>query len=141
MVVHFPVALLITGFLFATLAMLLCKKSENNEQQCNSKTECAKKRCCIQNIGYYLLILGTLGAAAAFITGSLFATLQSPIRPVHSNLAFWTLCFAVVTSVVSTLYQYKYTQSKILKNISYILYLLVAILVGITGHYGGLIVY
>ena len=54
MLVHFPIALVIFGFL-AELASLFFKKE-----------------ACLSKLGFYLLILGTLSALAAWFTG-LFA--------------------------------------------------------------------
>ena len=52
-IVHFPVALIIVGF-FAEVASLFFKK-----EKCLSKT------------GFYLMMLGTLGAIAAWSSGTI----------------------------------------------------------------------
>lgn len=54
MIVHFPVALIIVGFTAEVVSLFF--KSE----KCLSKT------------GFYLMILGTLAAIAAWLTGQLF---------------------------------------------------------------------
>jgi uncharacterized membrane protein len=51
MVVHFPIALILAGIL-ADVAFMVCKKE-----------------ICFSKAGLYLMILGTLGAAAAFLSG------------------------------------------------------------------------
>jgi uncharacterized membrane protein len=52
MIVHFPIALLIVGFLFDILSLFIKKEFYSNA-------------------GFYLLILGTLGIIAAYFTGNL----------------------------------------------------------------------
>ena len=56
MIVHFPIAIIMVGFLAEVLSLFF--KSE----KCLSKT------------GFYLLILGALSAIAAWSTGKLFTT-------------------------------------------------------------------
>jgi uncharacterized membrane protein len=52
MIVHFPIALIIVGFLADLIGILLKKEF-------------------FSRTGFYLLILGTLGAVTAYITGNL----------------------------------------------------------------------
>ena len=59
MLVHFPIALVMIGFL-ADLASLIIKKE-----------------LCFPKISFYLLIIGTLGALAAVTTGYFFTSEMS----------------------------------------------------------------
>lgn len=137
-VVHFPIALLLVGFIFSTL-VIMCRK-------CN-KSECSVdsfKPSCLQFTAYWLLLLGTLGSVAALLTGQLFtAPMVGPLgdlRETHQMLAIATMVVSLITSAVYTYYIYKAPLKQVLV-IGYVLYLVCAILVAVTGHYGGQIVY
>ncbi|HZL09124.1 MAG TPA: DUF2231 domain-containing protein [Prolixibacteraceae bacterium] len=51
MIIHFPIALLMAGFLSAIIALFV-------------------KKDFFSNTAFYLLLLGAMGATAAYITGS-----------------------------------------------------------------------
>lgn len=136
-VVHFPIALLIVGFLFATLSVF-CKK-------CN-KIDCTQtgKPSCIQKVAYWLLLLGALGAVGAVLSGTFFThSMTGPLgelRDTHQMLAISTMTVSLIAAAVYTYYIYKAPTKEVL-TIGYILYVVSVILVSITGHYGGEIVY
>lgn len=127
MIVHFPIALLITGFLFASLDLFI------------KKCSCTP---CVAKISFWLLGLGAISALAAVLSGALFTTMQSsPFFPDHQMMAFTTAIVACLTALIYAYYIYKAPKNKTLRVVGYLAYVVTAILVSITGHYGGLIVY
>ena len=128
MIVHFPIALIIVGFLFDLTGILIKKEFF-------SKT------------GFYLLILGTLGVAAAYITGNLAGegiaeagTLKQAIET-HEDAATLTLWLMIIASVVRiglVLFK-KYIGA--FRWISFILFLAGVLSVARTGYYGGELVF
>jgi len=127
MLVHFPIALVIFGFL-AELAFLFFKKEIS-----------------LSKTGYYLLIAGTLAAVVAWLTGQFFTSemdgASGKIKDLHELFATTTLILLLLTSVFrTTLLILKNDNSK-LKIIAFILYGLAAISVSITGYIGGSLVY
>lgn len=137
MVVHFPIALLVVGFGFATLAMF-CKKC--NAVGCTDPT----KPSCVQKVAYWLLSLGALSGAAAVLSGIVFTNeMVGPLgslRNTHEVLAISTTVVALIAAGVYTYYIYKARIAQV-QVIGYALYALAALLVSVTGHYGGLMVY
>ncbi|MEF9950077.1 MAG: DUF2231 domain-containing protein, partial [Mucinivorans sp.] len=98
MIVHFPIALIVTGFLFASLEMFCAK--------------CRVSKCTLKTTTW-LLSLGTLAAVAAIISGMFFATMQGSILlPNHRTMAFATLIVALVSSIAYLYYTYKSQASK-----------------------------
>ena len=126
MLVHFPIALVMIGFL-ADLASLIIKKE-----------------LCFPKISFYLLIIGTLGALAAVTTGYFFTSEMSgaagDVRETHELLAFATLLLLIITSVLRIILLRK-PDNKGLKWSAFILYAIAAVLVSITGAMGGTLVY
>ena len=85
MIVHFPIALIMVGFLAEVVSLFF--KSE----KCLSKT------------GFYLMILGTLAAIAAWSTGQLFTNepTQGAVMQVferHETGAFITMVTMILCS-------------------------------------------
>ena len=127
MLVHFPIALVIFGFL-ADLASLLFKKE-----------------AWLSKAGFYLLIIGTLAAIVTWLTGSFFTSELSgaagKIKETHALFATITVCLLLITSALRILMELRKVQTGGLKWISFSLYALAAVCVGITGLYGGTLVY
>lgn len=139
MVVHFPIALLLVGFLFASLS-IFCKKC--NKMECSTDST---KPSCIQKTAYWLLALGALSAAAAVTTGFLFTNTPSvgPLVQLHNThimFAVSTMVVALIAAGIYTYYIYKAHTKQVLA-IGYTLYVICAVLVAITGHFGGEMVY
>ena len=126
MLVHFPIALVMIGFL-ADLASLIIKKE-----------------LCFPKISFYLLIIGTLGALAAVTTGYFFTSemlgAAGDVRETHELLAFATLSLLILTSVLRIILLRK-PDNNGLKWSAFILYAIAAVLVSITGAMGGTLVY
>lgn len=127
MIVHFPVALILVGFL-ADLIFLFFRK-----EMCLSKT------------GLYLMVLGTLGAGAAFLTGHLFTTEPTEgsivgIFTRHETLALVTLVIMCIGTLIRIgLLVYK-NEKPLYQWIVFGLYFLGAASVGVTGFLGGTMV-
>lgn len=127
MLVHFPIALIIFGFL-ADFAALLFKK------------EAYLAKC-----GYYLLLFGTISAILSWLTGMLFTSEMSgtagEMRETHELFATITLSLLILTSVFRIFLQIKKLEKATLNWIAFVLYGLAAISVCITGYFGGNLVY
>lgn len=137
-IVHFPIALLVVGFMFATLTVI-CKKC--NQSKCLPD---GKKHSCVQYAAYWLLVLGALSSVFAVLSGQFFTNpMTGPLgelRDTHQILAITTTVVSIIASSVYTYYIYKAPVKQVFV-IAYSLYVVCAILVGITGHYGGEMVY
>ena len=127
MLVHFPIALVMIGFL-AELAFLFFKKEVS-----------------LRKMGYYLLIIGTLAALAAWLTGNFFTSemdgAAGKARETHELFATITLVLLLATSVLRTTLLIVKNENSALKTLSFFLYALAAVSVSITGYLGGTLVY
>jgi len=127
MLVHFPIALVMIGFL-AELAFLFFKKEVS-----------------LSKMGYYLLIIGTLAALAAWLTGNFFTSemdgAAGKARETHELFATITLVLLLATSVLRTTLLIVKNENSALKTLSFFLYALAAVSVSITGYLGGTLVY
>ena len=127
MLVHFPIALVMFGFL-AELAFLFLKKEIS-----------------LSRMGYYLLIAGTLAALAAWLTGNFFTSpmdgAAGQVKETHELFATITLILLLVTSILRTTLLMLKNENSALKILSFVLYALAAVTVSITGYLGGSLVY
>ena len=125
--VHFPVALIIVGFL-ADISSLVFKKEK-----------------CLSTMGLYLEVLGLLGAIAAFITGHFMTgdTLDGAghIGQMHELFATLTVCTIFIAVLFRFLIIYLKIDTSNLKYIATAIFFFAFIFVAITGHFGGMIVY
>lgn len=127
LIVHFPIALLIVGFVADTVYMLY------------------KKEACLSKLGFYLMLAGTLGAIAAVLSGNFFTEDMSgsveAIREQHETLANITMYVMIAASILRIFLVYKgKSESKAALGV-YLLYLVGVILVGYTGMLGGTMVF
>lgn len=127
MIIHFPIALLLIGFLSEVIGIIL-KKSFFNQT------------------AFYLLILGTFGTIASYLSGDAAGegmeggTLGKAIE-IHENAAVITLWLAIITSVVYiTVNWFKYS-NKWIKIASVVLFASVIGGVSRTAYLGGQLVY
>lgn len=127
MVVHFPIALLMAGF-FSEIISLFVKKDF------------------IRHASLYLLVLGTLGAIAAYVSGSYAGDgmtdglLQQPIA-MHAQAALVTFWLAIATALAKLVLYFLNTQKAWAVWSSLLLY---AVLIGFvtrTGYLGGELVF
>jgi uncharacterized membrane protein len=127
MVVHFPVALILAGFL-ADLLFLFFRK-----QAWLSKT------------GFYLMVLGTLGAVAAYLTGQFFTAHPGEgaiveIFSRHESLALVTLLIMCIATLVRIAVVIWKKDSAFFHWLVFGLYLLGTLSVSATGYLGGVMV-
>lgn len=127
LIVHFPIALLIVGFVADTVYLLY------------------KKEVCLSKAGFYLMLAGTLGAVAAVLSGNFFTEDMTGsvevIRERHETLANITMYVMIAASILRIyLVQKGKAESKAVLGV-YILYLIGVISVGYTGMLGGTMVF
>ncbi len=127
MVVHFPIALLMTGFLSELIALF-------------------SKRQFFKNASFYLLVLGTLGAVAAYASGSYAGDgmtdgiLQEPLE-LHEDAALVTLLLAIITALFSAAMYFFNYQKAWAKWASFLLFAVLVGYVARTGYLGGQLVF
>ncbi len=127
MLVHFPIALVVFGFVTEVAALYF------------------KKEIYLSRMGFILLIIGTLSAIAAWLTGTLFTSemegAAGAIKETHELFAIITLGTLLLTSVLRIILQTIKNVNANLKWFALALYGFAAISVSITGFYGGTLVY
>jgi uncharacterized membrane protein len=128
MMVHFPVALIIVGFITEVVSLFF--KSE----KCLSKT------------GFYLMLLGTLSAIVAWSTGQLFTNHPDEgeilnVFQKHETGALITMLAMIVASALRIWLMAKNKEESSLKWIVFVFYLLGFIAVAFTGFMGGIMVF
>lgn len=127
MVIHFPIALLLIGFL-SELAGIVFKKTFFNQA------------------AFYLLILGTFGTIVAYLSGDAAGEgmedgALGKAMSVHEEAAIITLWLTIATATVySAILLFKYT-NKWTKWISVLLFAAVIGAVSRTAYLGGQLVY
>lgn len=127
MLIHFPIALLIIGFLSELIGLV-------------------SKKIFFNQVAFYLLILGTFGTIAAYLSGDAAGegmeegTLGKAIG-MHQEAAIITLWLAISTSLVfSALLFFKY-QKQWSKIMGVILFAVLLAAVSRTAYLGGQLVY
>jgi len=127
MLVHFPIALVLFGFLFE-LASVFFKKED-----------------WLSKTGFYLLMIGTLAALVTWLSGFIFTSDMSGaagrIRDTHMLFATVTVGLLLITTVFRIILEIRKIQSAGLQWIGTALYALAALCVTFTGFYGGTLVY
>jgi uncharacterized membrane protein len=128
MIVHFPIAIIMVGFLAEVLSLFF--KSE----KCLSKT------------GFYLLILGALSAIVAWSSGKLFTTepTQGAIVGIfdkHETGGLITMLLVITGAAFRIFLSIKKQEETPMKWIAFALYFLAFAAVVITGYLGGTMVY
>jgi uncharacterized membrane protein len=127
MVIHFPIALLIVGFLSELIALI-------------------SKKLFFKNASLYLLLLGTLGVLVAYFSGDYAGDgmtdglLQKPMG-MHQEAALVTLWTAITTALVRTLMYYFNYEKPWAKLTSFLLFVLLVSAVARTGYLGGELVF
>ena len=126
-IIHFPIALLIVGFVSELVGVI------------NNKTF-------FKNTAFYLLLLGSLGVITAYFSGS-FAVegieegpLKLPIQ-LHEQAALITLWLAIITALYRVVIFYFNYNSALLTGIGIILFTTLVLAVVRTGYLGGQLVY
>lgn len=125
--IHFPIALIIVGFLTEIIHLF-------------SKKEFFK------NVAFYLLLLGTFGTIAAYTSGSYAGEgieegpLKNPME-LHENAALITLCITIITALFRVLLIYFNYKNGWVKYFNFFLFLVLTVSVAYTGYLGGQLVY
>lgn len=126
MMVHFPVALILTACFLAVIYLI-----RTHDPQMNT---------CIR----ILVVLGAIGAWVAVLTGSFTLPVTGEaeaVKHIHHNFAQWTsLCM----SASAVLYLFIWWYKKVpywLGLLAFLFLVAGTLLVAITGYYGGYIVY
>lgn len=128
MIVHFPIALLIVGFLFDIAGSITKRES-------------------FTQTAFYLIILGALGVIAAFITGdqagsgiSEEGALKQALETHEeaATLTIWIVSIAAAFRIALVLLK-KF--KGVLKMVSLALFLIAVLAIARTGYYGGELVY
>jgi len=128
MVVHFPIALILAGIL-ADIAFIVCKKE-----------------ICFSKAGLYLMVLGTLGALAAVLTGEFLTSHPEEgeimtIFEKHETGAWTTLIVMLVGLALRLYIVAAKKEQTLLKWVVFALFLVGAAAVSYTGFFGGTMVY
>ena len=128
MIVHFPIALLIVGFLSDLIGVFL-------------------KKDFFSKAGFYLLILGTAGVIAAYFSGNIAGDGVSEAGVLKqalenheeaAELSLWLMVIASVVRIGIVLFK-KY--SGIFKWVAILLFLAGILSIARTGYYGGELVF
>ncbi len=126
MVVHFPIAIIIVGFL-ADITSLLFRKEK-----------------CLSTMGFYLEVLGVLAAIVAFGTGYFFTSPMDgeagALRDRHELFATFTLVTIIIAAFFRILLVYLKKEESKLKYVAMGIFFLSFIFVSITGYLGGILV-
>lgn len=127
LLIHFPIALLFVGYFSEIIGLI-------------SKNQFFK------NVSLYLLVLGVLGAIAAYISGSYAgnsiesSALKIPVE-LHKQAALITLLLAIVT-ILFMYFIYYFKKNNPLTNwMAFILFTLLISSITFTGYLGGQLVY
>lgn len=128
MFVHFPIALLMVGFLADTVYLFF------------------KKEKCLSKTGLYLLFLGTLAALVAYLSGNFLTThpISGSIYNIfenHETFALLTLISALLTLTIRLYVVITKKEETQIKWMVYVFFAITAGLVSITGFLGGRMVY
>ena len=127
MLVHFPIALVVFGFIAEVAAIWF------------------KKEIYLSRFGFYLLLAGTISALFALATGTLFTAemegAAAEIQETHELFAWITLSTLLISSALRIYLEVKKSENSGLQRIAFIFYGVGAIAVSITGFYGGSLVY
>jgi len=127
MVVHFPIALILAGFLAEVIFLFFVK---NN---------------LLKEAGFWLLCFGALTVVAAYFSGA-FLTKElygaaGTIQSTHELFAEFTVFAALIGASLKVYLKIENKEETFLKWIAFAFYAATTILVCITGYYGGVLVF
>ncbi|MEI6851901.1 MAG: ferritin family protein [Bacteroidota bacterium] len=128
LMVHFPVALIITGFFFDVISLFFSKKEP-----------------ALSKAGFYLMILGTLGAVAGYLSGEFFTKeytgVLGELKENHELFAKITMFVMIAASLIRIFLVWKKKENSGLKWLVFLLFFVAVGTVGYTGLLGGNMVY
>jgi uncharacterized membrane protein len=127
MIVHFPIAIIMIGFLVDLLSLFRSKGKH------------------LSTMGFYLEIVGMLAAIAAFVTGYLGILQKGDeaemLRESHEFFATLTLISIILATFFRLLLVHHKKEESQLKYVALGLFFFAFIFVIITGYLGGTLVY
>lgn len=127
MLVHFPIALVMIGFVAELISLFF------------------KREACLSFSGFWLLIVGTMAALAAFLSGRIFTGdmtgAAGAIKETHELFALITLCTLILSAGLRIYLKTKGKEEGNMKWLAFALYAISALAVSITGFYGGTLVF
>ena len=128
MIVHFPVALLAVGFLADVISLFFSKKEP-----------------CLSKLGFYLMILGTLGAVAGYFTGEYFTQEMTgaagELKENHELFAKITMYVMIAASALRIFTVLTKKDNGFMKWVVFAMYAIGTASVAYTGFLGGSLVY
>lgn len=127
MIVHFPIALILTGFVAEVVYLFV------------------KKEILFSAASLWLLSLGAISSVFAYVSGA-FLTKEIygeavATQSLHELFAEITVFSALIGVTFKIYLKSEKKEESALKWIGFAIYTLTAIFVIITGHYGGMLVY
>lgn len=127
MLVHFPIALILIGFVADFIYFFY------------------KKEAGLSMVGFYLLIIGTLSALIALLSGALFTSEMTgaagDVKETHELFAWITVINLLLYSAYRIYIKVKGRETNTINRLSFAWYGLAAVFVSITGFFGGTLVY
>ncbi|RXG11661.1 putative membrane protein [Leeuwenhoekiella aestuarii] len=127
MLIHFPIALLLIGFITEAVALIT-------------------KKHFFKNAAFYLLLLGALGTIAAYISGGYAGDgmtdgiLQEPLE-LHEDAATITLWLAIGTALLRVAMHFLNYKKAWLQGVSFLLFAVLVGFIARTGYLGGELVF
>ncbi len=127
MIVHFPIALILAGFLAEMVYSFV------------------KKERLFSEMALWLLSFGAVSAIFAYVSGA-FLTRElyggaGSVQSLHELFAELTVISSLVAAAFKIYLKMEGKETGLLKWIVFAVYGLTAVLVIITGHFGGILVY
>lgn len=127
MLIHFPIALLIIGFLFEIVSLI-------------------SKREFFKNAAFYLIVLGALGTVASYLSGNAAGEgieegpLKAPLE-LHEQAATISLWLTIITAIIYLIISITRYRKSWVKIISVVFFAAVIGSIAWTGYLGGQLVY
>jgi uncharacterized membrane protein len=128
MIVHFPIALLIVGFVFDIISLFF-------------------KKDFFSWAGFTLLVLGAIGTIAALLSGNLAGSgiteegMLKQALEIHESAAELTIWLVSIAALFRIVIVYLKKYSGALKALSMVLFLASVLAIARTGYYGGELVF
>lgn len=161
MLVHFPIALILVGFLFSTIAVIWGRSSKSPRKgavrtgassahgAAKAGASCcgvdSERLWCVEKCGFWMLGLGAISALVALCSGYVFTNampgVTGEIRTTHASFALMSMVVAMIAAGIYAYYIYGRKRNEQVKFIGYILYAVAVVLIAITGHLGGSMVF
>ncbi len=127
MTVHFPIALILVGFAAEVVYLFF------------------RKEPLFLAAGFWLLLLGTLAAVVSYVSGAFLSVDLRGAAGVQQNTHEFYAEITVISTLICAAFKiYLKAESKEegdLKWLAFVLYLITAVLVCITGYHGGVLVH